>query len=129
MKITIYMEPVPKGRPRATTRGGRTYVYSPKATVHAEDHIREAVLGEKMFWPAGVAVKMKATFYRYKPKSTPRKVLFPTVKPDLANYFALLCDALEKFIYDNDSQITDARILKRYGTPPRIELEIVQDEE
>jgi len=51
----------------------------------------------------------------------------PVSRPDYDNYAKLLTDALEKFVYKNDSQITRAIIKKRFGSPPRIELTIEED--
>ncbi|MBA7577412.1 hypothetical protein ES708_19264 [subsurface metagenome] len=51
----------------------------------------------------------------------------PVARPDYDNYAKLLTDALEKFVYKNDSQICTALIKKRFGSPPRIELAIEED--
>jgi len=126
MKITILVEPKPKLRPRAaSSKGGRAFVYTPGATVHAENLIRDKVM-ECMPepFPQGIPLYLEATFYRQRPKSMKKSVLLPVSKPDWDQYAKLLCDALEKFLYYNDAQITTAFIRKRFGSPPRIEMEI-----
>ena len=127
VKIIIMVEPVAKARARTiVTKGGKYHSYTPPKTAHTEAMIREAVIGSEYF-EAGIPLKLEATFYRVKPKSTPKRVTLPTSRPDWDNYGKLLTDALEKFVYANDSQITTALIKKRFGSPPRIELTIEVD--
>jgi len=131
MKINtvIYVEPVGKARARTVmTKKGKYHSYTPKKTAHAEAMIREAVLSLGS-WEAGIPLRLEATFYRVKPKSTPKRVTLPVTKPDLSNYLKTLEDALEKFVYQNDSQITTAIIRKRFSFPPRIELILEEDTE
>lgn len=130
MKIetVIMVEPVGKARARTImTKGGRYHSYTPSKTAHAENLIRDRVmvLGER--FGEKTPVKLEAVFYRERPKSLPKKVVLPVSRPDWDNYGKLLTDALEKFIYKNDSQITTATIKKRFGSPPRIELLMEED--
>lgn len=131
IKTTIYVEPVPKGRPRMTVRHGRAIVYQPAKTRNAQMMIEAMIRTQVMEFGAfdeGVALRLKATFYRERPKSLPKRVTMPVSRPDYDNYAKLLTDALEKFVYKNDSQICTALIKKRFGSPPRIELIIEVDE-
>lgn len=124
---TINVEPVAKARARVMiSKGGKRYSYTPQKTVHSESLIREAVIGSG-FFDAGIPLKLEATFYRPKPKSTPKRVELPVTRPDWDNLGKLLTDSLEKFIYENDSQITTALIKKRFGSPPRIEIKMEED--
>lgn len=126
IKTTIYMEPIPKGRPRVVTKGGKVITYTPKKTTMAEDMIRAATMSMGSF-DDGIPLKLEAIFYRLKPRTTPKKVLYPVTRPDISNYLKTLEDALEKFAYQNDSQIVDLVAKKRFGSPPRIELCISDD--
>ncbi|MBA7671111.1 hypothetical protein ES703_79262 [subsurface metagenome] len=126
MKATIYVEPVPKGRPRVATKGGRTFIYTPQKTVHAESMIREALLRYGTF-DKDIPLKLTAIFFRQRPKSLPKRVTMPVAKPDLSNYLKTLEDAMEKFVYQSDSQITTMAARKRFGAPPRIELTLEED--
>ena len=132
IKTVILVEPTPKARPRHTTKGNRVITYTPEKTRVAEariqTRIQESVL-EKGSFGEGIPIRMEATFYRLRPKSLPKKVIMPVTKPDWDNYGKLLTDALEKYVYANDSQITSAVIRKRYGSPPRIELILEEDSE
>lgn len=129
MKKTIYVEPVGKARARTVrTRGGKTITYTPGKTVHAENLIRDAILEEEIFFPKPLPLRIIATFYRSRPKALAKRFTLPIARPDFDNYTKLLTDALEKFIYEDDSQITTAIIRKRFGSPPRIELELEVDQ-
>jgi len=130
LEATILLEPVPKGRPKATRLpNGKVLVYTPAKTRQAEAAIR-AALSEFCFdgvVDRGVPLYMEVTFYRPRPKALPKRVTMPVQKPDLDNYWKTLLDALEKFVYEVDSQITSAYIKKRFGSPPCIELTIRVD--
>jgi len=125
MKLTIYMEPVGKGRPRAVRRGKKVVTYTPDKTAHAENLIRDKALelGEK--FPPHTPLKAKLIFYRTKPKSS--KFRLPVTRPDWDNLSKLVSDSLEGFAYDNDSQITTAFIAKRWGEPARIEITLEEE--
>lgn len=132
MKIetTIYVEPVAKARARAMiSKGGKRYSYTPQKTAHAEAMIRDKLLELGEGFADKTPIRLEATFYRVKPKSMPKRVKLPVSRPDLDNYFKLLIDSLEKFVYANDSQITTALIKKRFGSPPRIMLKLEEDNE
>jgi Holliday junction resolvase RusA-like endonuclease len=136
MKIqtVIYVVPTPKGRPRSriVTKGGHPFVqtYTPTDTQDAEAMIKAMIRTQVMklgkFAP-DVPIRLEATFFLEKPKSTPKKVLMPTKRPDWDNFAKLLTDALEKFVYPADAQITTAVVKKRFGLPPRIELKLEED--
>jgi len=132
IKTTIFVEPVPKARPRfGVTKSGKRYAYTPHKTAHAESLIRESVVKLGKSFDAKVPLKAEMTFYMQRPKSLPKKAKFPITRPDWDNLGKTVSDALEKFIYPRDSQLTDVRIRKRYTTlpaPPRIELVISEDE-
>ena len=128
MKIeeTIFVEPIPKGRPKTAVKGGRVFVYTPAKTVHAESLIRQALL-DKGFFGEGIPLRLEATFYRQRPKTLPKRVRLPVKAPDLDNYLKILEDAMEKFIFYNDAQIVELHVKKCFGSPPRIELKITDD--
>lgn len=129
MKLVLYVEPVAKARPRlGVAKSGKKYAYTDRRTAHTENLIRDKVMKLGQYFAASIPLRLEATFYRERPKSLPKGVRLPVSKPDWDNLGKLLTDALEKFIYANDSQITSACIQKRYGSPPRIELLITEDE-
>lgn len=128
LKKTIYVEPVGKARARTVrTRRGKIVSYTPSKTAHAENLIRDKIMEEEMFFPKPAPLRIIATFYRPRPKGLANRFTLPVTRPDLDNYWKLLGDSLEKFVYDDDSQITTAIIRKRFGSPPRIEFELEVD--
>jgi Holliday junction resolvase RusA-like endonuclease len=127
IETVIYVEPVAKARARTVkTKGGKIISFTPRKSAHAEALIREHVMSLGKF-EAGIPLRLEATFYRDRPKSLPKRVKLPMSRPDIDNYTKLLTDALEKFVYANDSQITTALIKKRFGAPPRIELVLEEE--
>ena len=130
MKITIYVKPTAKGRPKSTTIGGHAVTYTPAKTKRAEADIMAMIRLQAMelgSFNTNVPLRVGATFYRERPKYLPKRVTMPVSRPAYDNYAKLLTDALEGYIYKNDSQITTALIKKRFGSPPRIELTIEED--
>lgn len=133
MKITaiILVDPIGKARPRhRQLKDGRIIDYIPKPTLTAQGiiqtYIRNIVM-EKGNFGGDIPIKMVATFYRRRPKSLSMRVMKPITKPDLDNTFKLVLDALNKFVYRDDAQITTAIIKKRFGDLPRIELVLEED--
>ena len=117
LEVTIYMEPVGKARARTVrTKGGKVMSFTPDKTAAAENMIRDKIMGLGVKIPSGVPIRLTATFYRSRPKSC-KKLELPVSRPDLDNYVKLLTDAMEKFAYDNDSQITSLNVKKRYVNP------------
>ena len=127
MKAIIYVEPHAKGRPRMTSIGGHAVAYTPKNTRIAESDIKAAIRDElkrRERFGEGVPLVLYATFYRARPKTLKKSVKLPVQRPDLDNYLKTLLDALNKYAYVDDSQITQFVVNKRFapeGTPPRIE--------
>ncbi|MFH1088206.1 MAG: RusA family crossover junction endodeoxyribonuclease [Chloroflexota bacterium] len=130
IEAVIYVEPVGKGRPKFRAQGKHVMAYTPAKTRHTEamieTAIREQVMAFGRFDP-GVPLSISATFFRPRPTHLPKRVKMPVSRPDLDNYAKLLQDALEKYVYPNDSQLTTMKYRKRFGTPPRIEL-VIQEE-
>ena len=130
IETIIYVEPTPKARPRSTIIDGMIRTYTPKKTRNAEAMILAMIRSQVMdigAFDEGVPLRLEATFYRERPNHLPKRVTMPVARPDYDNYAKLLTDALEKFVYNNDSQITTALVRKRFGSPPRIELQIEID--
>lgn len=108
----IPFTPTPKGRGRNV--GNR--VVTPTKTRRAEDAIREfADRHFKGAFSEQEPVSFRIVVYRSKPKSKPKKVVFPLSKPDLDNYIKLVSDSLNKIIYSDDSAIVHVEGWKVYG--------------
>ena len=131
IETTIYVVPTAKARPKSTIFHGHVQTYTPVKTRHAEAMIEAMIRTQVMAigtFEEGIPLRMEATFYRDRPKHLPKRVTMPVSRPDYDNYAKLLTDALEKFVYKNDSQICTALIKKRFGSPPRIELKLECDD-
>jgi Holliday junction resolvase RusA-like endonuclease len=62
-----------------------------------------------------------------RPKSLPKRVLFPVKKPDCSNVQKGIEDALEGIAYEADQQLVDVTVRKRYGVPGvTVEIETVE---
>lgn len=77
-------------------------------------------------------LKVKLLIYRSIPRSDSNKLkiqkqnndVLPTVKPDIDNVFKAVTDALTGIIWQDDKQIVNAEIAKRFSSMPRVEIEI-----
>jgi Holliday junction resolvase RusA-like endonuclease len=50
--------------------------------------------------------------------------ILPTSKPDGDNYLKAVQDALNEIVWKDDSQVVDARVIKRYSTEPAMRIEV-----
>lgn len=138
IKATILVEPAAKARAKTfiNPKTKRPVFYTPKKTRVTESDIKADIRHTLIELVAEmvcllenpeVPIYLEATFFRMRPKHLPKRVTMPVSKPDLDNYAKLLKDALQKFIYANDSQITTMVVRKRFGLPPRIEVVVRED--
>lgn len=129
-QLIVYIEPVPKGRPRFTKRG---HAYTPKKTADYEKKISDCWRWSFSDVMTGT-LKISIDFYMPIPKSMSKadkqraieKELMPSKKPDLDNLTKAVLDALNEVAYWDDKQITKMRVAKWYSTEPRIEITITE---
>src|SRR5690554_2333467 len=133
IRFTVYGEPVAQGRPKAAVIQGRAIVYDPTKSrdfkrdvkAVAQAHVPEKLLTGPLILVAKIYRPVPKSFSKKKRTAALARKILPTTKPDLKNYIAGLEDALEKVIYENDSQIVGyGDTGKFYGDPPRVEVEI-----
>ncbi|MBW2560529.1 MAG: RusA family crossover junction endodeoxyribonuclease [Deltaproteobacteria bacterium] len=129
-QFTFNLDPIGKGRPRVVQVNGHSMAFTPKKTAHAEQIIRAQVTAEGggEFFEAGTPLSLDVEFVMAKPPSAPKKRHYPTTKPDIDNCYKLLTDALERFLYSNDSQIVDVHMRKVYGAVPCITVTVAEVE-
>lgn len=103
---------------------GRVHSFTPGATVAAENAIRWEIVQhyESPPFPPKVPLSLTCVFYCIRPKSVPKKTLYPVGRPDTDNMLKLLLDAGNGYLWVDDSQIVCITARKEYGNPPRIEL-------
>lgn len=130
-------EPVGKGRPRVTARGGKfAHAYTPKKTKDFEDAVRFEFIAnccEKMpVYPKDVALKVEMVFAFSVPKSYSKKKheacilgsVQHTKKPDADNVAKAVLDALAGYAMEDDSQVTVLTMEKIYAEEPYVEVRI-----
>jgi len=121
IEFTVYGRSVPMARPRVVRgKDGRSHTFNPQNCTDWKQSIALQALPHRPKELLKGALEIDCVFYLLKPKSAPKKRLYPTGKPDIENYSKALLDALEGIMYANDSQIVTLRALKAYDDPPRV---------
>ena len=136
MKLTIYGEPIPQGRPRFTRTG---HAYDPQRSQNYKKLVRFWVtqhLKKIDGWkPYENALCVDLTFYLGIPSSWSQKKriqaiqgeIRPTKKPDTDNLCKSVLDSCNGLLWVDDSIITDLSARKRYtGDLARVEIEITE---
>ncbi|MFA6134707.1 MAG: RusA family crossover junction endodeoxyribonuclease [Phycisphaerae bacterium] len=132
--FTVPGNPVGKGRPRITTRGGKPRSYTPAKTRSYEATVakwaKAAMRGHPPFQGACtlsvVAYMPIATSWSAKKRAAALAgELLPTVKPDADNAIKAICDAINGIVWHDDVQVIDGRVVKLYSGNPRVEVSVV----
>ena len=120
-----------KQRPRMNTFNGKAY--TPTKTKNYEYLVRELfVLKYPNFEPILGRVKVEIIAYFELPKTKSKKqeyemlnnIIRPTKKPDFDNIAKIVIDSLNKYAFKDDSQITEALIIKKYNNTPKVIIKI-----
>lgn len=137
IEFVVPGEPVAKGRPKFTVRGGFAKVYTPAETLKAEEvircHAQNAMRGLGL-QPTGRPLYVKIFVFKGIPESWPKRKtelalageILPTGKPDADNYMKLALDALNGIVWLDDCQITDTYCKKRYSDTPHMKIIITE---
>lgn len=128
MRIEIPGKIQGKQRPRVTKKG---ITFTPHQTVSYENLIKYTYKKEKGPFFEG-QIKLKITAYFEIPKSKSKKekelmlknVIRPTKKPDADNIIKIVCDALNKIAYHDDSQVVSVIFEKFYAEEEKLIIEI-----
>lgn len=134
LTFTVPGEPAGKGRPKFTTRGPYPRAVTPAKTVNYETLVKLEYSSQcgGLFFDRESALALTITAYKAIPKSTSKRKaqqmmdgeLHPCKKPDYDNIGKIISDALNGIAYHDDAQIVDGRVIKAYGEPPRVEVEL-----
>lgn len=132
IRFVVYGHPEPQGSTRAFVPRGWTRAVvtsdNPKLKPWRQQLSRCAIEalkdngGELLAKPAGI--RLAVCFFIEKPASVSKSRMLPTVKPDADKLVRALLDALTGTIFEDDSQVTDIVVCKRYGLPERAEIEV-----
>lgn len=124
IEIVVLGVPVAKGRPRFAKATGHTY--TPEKTRNFEAALKyaaEQVMGDRppLAGPISVEIEVMlpiAPSWPKKQQAAARSgALRPTKKPDFDNY-AKTVDALNMVVWQDDGQVVDARVSKRFSDKP-----------
>ena len=88
----------------------------------------------RTFWgeeiaPRDTGIEVYVDFFFDKPKSTGKKVIHKTTKPDLDKLLRGILDALTGVAYVDDSQVIRSAQSKQFGSPARAEVKVVYVEQ
>ena len=135
VKFTVLGEVIGKGRPKFRRVGEYTQTYTPKRTADYERLVRleyEAQVGRGGFFDKGKALGMSINIFKSIPQSTSAKKrqlmldgkICPGKRPDIDNCVKVVCDALNKVAFQDDSQVVGLTVQSAYAEWPRMEIEI-----
>lgn len=128
--FTVPGPPVGKARPKVVrAKNGMSMTYTPDKTVAYEELVRlrfQESLKVRPFIPLQGALRIKIFAGYPVPKSTSKKhraamlagTELPTKKPDWDNIGKIICDALNGVAYEDDKQVTESQMRKRYIDGP-----------
>ena len=120
--IVLAGEATGKGRPRST-RTGR--IYTPQRTVRAEARLayaaQQAMAGRLPFADAvqvevEIAVAVPASWSKRRRAEALAGRIKPVTKPDVDNAVKLICDALNRVVFDDDRQVVEVVAAKHYAS-------------
>lgn len=132
IRFTIPGEPVPQGRPRATSRGGFTRMYDPPASreykklvkIYASKNRPDKLLEGYVEVEMHIYKRSLKSFSKRKQEEAEQGKLRPKTKPDADNYAKGILDAMKGIIWQDDGQVTDLIARKYYSERPRVEVAI-----
>ncbi len=122
IEVTVYGNPVPERKRQVPARGNfpGARVDTPEAKTFKE-HVRAAMLEVRPSEPLEGPLALTIIAYRQRPKGAPKRIEWPTTRPDLTNYVKIVEDCGNGLLWRDDAQICDQRSSKRFGAP-RVEV-------
>lgn len=139
IELEVLGEPMGKQRPRASSWGGHTRIYTPKKTLSYEGRFASAYWDK---FPNGkptslpIEVVIEAVFglkkADYNSKGCPNKhgnaklmgIEQATKKPDADNIAKAVLDGLNGVAFVDDSQVVALMVKKTYGLTPKVKVRI-----
>jgi len=116
--FTVLGEPIAKGAVKVAVVRGFAHKYMPKKTRDGMNDIRgQLVKILPANWkPIDGALALDVVFFRTKPKSAGKKVLYPITRPDCENYLKLLNDCFNGILFKDDSLVVRVTMEKAFAT-------------
>lgn len=129
--FTIPGNPVGKGRPRMSRRGGFVRLYTPEKTASYESLValagQQAMAGRPVFEGAcvvalDICVPVPASWSKKKQVAALAGQVHPTTKPDIDNVEKAIFDGLNGVVWKDDVQVVQVTKRKRYGDTPGVQV-------
>ena len=127
LAFTVYGSPVAQGRPRAARLpGGKIHIYNPASSRDWRQHVRVQALvalgGRPRLLEGPLELTLSFEFAR--PKSAPKRRIWPDRRPDLGNCLKSCEDALIGVAFRDDAQIVRMTLDKHYGPEPGVAIRL-----
>lgn len=131
IRFRVYGIPQTKGSIKAFMRPGMRYPVvtndNVKNKAWAQAVTAVAQMAKAQYadsTPLDGALMLCLSFYLPRPKSIPRRIHYPTKRPDLDKMVRSVKDALTGVLYRDDSQIVQLTASKAYASDPGVEVSL-----
>ncbi|MFC0271105.1 RusA family crossover junction endodeoxyribonuclease [Metabacillus herbersteinensis] len=130
IEFTIPGEAVAQGRPRASVQRGKVQMRDPEKSKDFKSYVKLLASQHRpsklLTGPLAVELRVYKpilqSFSNKKKLEAKEGILRPVTKPDLDNHAKGVLDAMNKIIYNDDSQIVTLLVSKFYSDYPRVEV-------
>jgi len=125
--------PVGKGRPHAAASGKHIQLYTPAKTVTYESTVALAghqamagrpPLGGPLLAMLTIHLPIPASWSKRKQAAALAGAELPTKKPDADNVVKAIFDAFNGVVWNDDTQVVDMVVRKRYAAVPGVAVKI-----
>ena len=127
-------EAVGKGRPRVSTIGGHTRMFTPQKTANYETLIAMAaqqamagreLIGGPVLVEMKILVSVAASWSKKKTAEALAGDVMPTKKPDADNVLKAICDGINGIVFKDDVQVVNVSLSKRFSETPSVSVRVV----
>jgi Holliday junction resolvase RusA-like endonuclease len=127
IQFVVPGSPVGKGRPKFARRGNFVTAYTPEKTASYENLVKvkaeESMVGLQLIEGAvSVEIRLHVTvpesWSQKKKNAALAHQIMPTSKPDADNCIKGIFDAMNGIVWNDDKQVTDLHVIKRYSEKP-----------
>jgi Holliday junction resolvase RusA-like endonuclease len=119
LALTVEGAPVPQGSMVATRFGGMRHERASALALwraQIAQEVRRAAEDQGVLLPIEGPLYLSSDFTLARPKSAPRRRIWPTVKPDLDKLLRALCDGLTQCgAWTDDAQVVRVASAKAYA--------------
>lgn len=128
VSFTVYGLPRAQGsmRPVVSKSTGRAFNKVDPRLLAWRQTVAETAMTKARGEPLAGPLVLIARFYLPRPKSAPKRVVYPAKRPDLDKLVRAVGDALAGVLYHDDAQIVELRARKDYGAPVRCEIQVLE---